>query len=595
MSLLHSRNRLVALPLMAGAFFACLAAVPQPGSAAQYGGLTGTVTDTQGNLLMGATVVLVGPAASGSSNAKTLTMRVITDARGRYKIDHLLPGRYSLRITSVTRLPAMKDAVRVEANETSQQNVVLEGIFAPIRLQVPQGSVTTWGQDWKWVLRTSGNTRPVLRYEQAAKKKESRSHKKTNAPRPPSEYLMGMVTGSGFYDPLSNDQGMGSVLAYLRPLSTDSDFLVAGSLDATGIQSGSLATVFRRNILNGDPQELALVVHQLSFSDGLPLPLNSVNGFEQAQGITASYSNTKRLNDRLTLTTGVKMDFLNSIRSTGTALPLVHLQYQAGPDTEVNVRYGAIGLDDSGSTLLDRVGELNAFPRVTLSRYHPELEQVIHGEVNVEHRFTKYGRMEVAAYQDSFENSALWGFAASGTPLWLSGSVLPNPAGDGVTLNAGSYHSSGFRVGYSEQLGRNVQAEVDYSTGNALAAKRIATSDGEPGGVRGLLQNEETGTLGAKVSAQLPFVKTRLVTSYGWMPAGRVTSVDPYGEVRPNLDLEIRQPLPSIAFIPAHFEALADFQNMLAQGYVPVGRSGENPLVLTAAYRYFRGGFSVQF
>jgi len=598
MSLLHLRNRFVALPVVAGAVLACLAGVPQCAHARQFGGLTGTVTDTQGNLLMGATILLVGPASPDSHGLRTLTLRVITDARGRYKVDHLLPGRYSLRITSVTRLPALKEGVRVEPNQTSQQNVVLEDIFAPIRLQVPRGRVTTWGQDWKWVLRTSGTTRPVLRYQQAAHKKGSRSARDKKAQHPQGEYLMGMVPGSGLYDPLSNDRGMGSVLAYLRPLSADSDFLVAGSLDATGVQSGSLATVFRHNILNGDPQEVALVVHQLSFSEGLPLlpgPATVANGLNQAQGITASYSTSRRLSDRLTLTTGVKVDYLNSIRDTATARPLIHLQYQMRPSTEINASYGAMGLDEGGGTLLDRVGELNAFPRVTLRGYRPELEQVIHGEVNVEHRFTKYGKVEAAAYQDSFENRALWGFAGAGTLMWLSGSVLPNPAGNGWTLNAGSYRSSGFRVGYSQQLGRNVEAEVAYSTGDALAAKPAGASGEETGSVRGLLRTTDTGTVGAKISAQLPITKTRVVTSYGWLPAGRVTSVDPYGEVRPNLDLEIRQPLPSIAFIPAHIEALADFQNMLAQGYVPMARTGDNPLVLTAAYRYFRGGFSVQF
>jgi len=591
---MHSRNRYMTLPFMVGVVLSALAGLAPRGEATQYGGLAGTVTDTQGELLMGATVLLVGPSSAVSPDAKTLTWRVITDARGRYKVDHLLPGRYSLRITSLTRLPALKEGVRVLPNQTSEQNIVMEGIFAPIRLQVPQGSVTTWGQDWKWVLRTSGPTRPVLRYKEPAAKKGSKSQK-TKAFHRPSEYLMGMVTGSGLYDPLSNDQGMGSVLAYLRPVSTDSDLLVAGSLDASGVQSGSVATVFRRNVLNGDPQELALVVHQLSFSDGLALPSASPNGFVQAQGVTASYSTTRRLTDRLTLKTGAKLDYLNAIGSTATARPLVHLQYDWKPNTAFNFSYGAANLDDGSNSLMDRVGELNAFPRVTLNRYRPELEQVIHGEVNVQHRFSKFGKLEAAAYQDSFENSALWGFGGGSTPMWLSGSILPNPAGQGLTLNAGSYHSSGFRVGYSEQIGHNVEAGVTYSTGEALAVKPSQATAPEATGVRGLLQTADTQTVGARLSARLPVTNTQFTTSYGWLSQDRVTSVDPYGAVRPNLDLEIRQPLPSIAFIPAHFEALADFQNMLGQGYVPLAHAGDSPLVLTASYRYFRGGFSVQF
>ena len=65
--------------------------------------------------------------------------------------------------------------------------------------------------------------------------------------------------------------------------------------------------------------------------------------------------------------------------------------------------------------------------------------------------------------------------------------------------------------------------------------------------------------------------------------------------MHPYLNLEVRQPLPNIAFIPARIEALADFRNLLEQGYIPVFGAREDPLLLSAAYRSFRGGFSVQF
>jgi hypothetical protein len=591
MSLTHPRNRLVAFFLAAGIVFPCL--TPLRGDAAQYGRLAGTVTDEQGNPLIGASILVVGPALPDSRNTKDAVERVITDAHGRFRVEHLAPGWYSLKATSVTRLPSHKDGVRVEPNQTAQQNFVLSDIFAPVRFQVPQGSITSWGEDWKWVLRTSGSTRPVLRYRTTPPSKDEK------ASQPPDQRLIGMVTGAGGTDPLSTDPGMGSVLAYLRPLSTDADVLVAGSLAANGVQAGSLAAVFRSSILNGDPQEIALVVHQLSFSEGLPLPPGNVgDGLNSAQGIMLSYTKTRRLSGKLTLTTGAEIDYLNSARDTATARPQLRLQYQARPSTEVSFTYGAIGLE-SGGTLLDRVGELNAFPRVTLRGYRPQLEESIHGEVSVEHHLTKRAKVEAAAYQDSFENSALWAFGDAGTLKWLAGSLLPNPAGNGWTLNAGSYHSSGFRVGYSQQLGDHVEAEAMYSTGDALAVNPAASPAGNPSTVRGLLRNAHTDTVGAKVSARVPVTKTRVTTSYGWLPGGRATSVDPYGQasfqVRPYLGLEIRQPLPTIAFLPAHIEALADFRNMLAQGDVSTARTGEASLILTPAYRCFRGGFSVQF
>jgi hypothetical protein len=83
------------------------------------------------------------------------------------------------------------------------------------------------------------------------------------------------------------------------------------------------------------------------------------------------------------------------------------------------------------------------------------------------------------------------------------------------------------------------------------------------------------------------------------MPQDRVTLVDPYGQanlqMQPYLGIQIRQPLPALAFLPARIEALADFRNLLAQGYVPLTQAGDNPVILTSAYRSFRGGFSVQF
>jgi hypothetical protein len=60
----------------------------------------------------------------------------------------------------------MRNGVRVEAGETAVATFVLTDIFAPIRFQVPSSTVSSWGDDWKWVLRTSSTTRPILRYRQ---------------------------------------------------------------------------------------------------------------------------------------------------------------------------------------------------------------------------------------------------------------------------------------------------------------------------------------------------------------------------------------------------------------------------------------------
>lgn len=583
---------------LAGCILAGLGAAP--GLAADYGRVTGLVTDAHGSPLVGATILLTGPSVPGSAD---VVERVVTDAKGKFSVEHLVPGWYSIKATAMTRMPSTPDRIHVEAGLTSKQDFVLSDIFAPMHFRVPQGVLSTWGDDWKWVLRTSADTRPVLRYKETASNanhKGTPHSKNARKPVPASERMVGMIPGSPRRDPLASDAGLGSVMAYLRPLSDDSDLLVAGSMAPSGIAGSSVTTAFRRNLIKGDPQELSLSVHELNFSEALPMPASggSIANLNRSQGVVMSYANTRRLSDSVVLVTGFEVDYLNSVRDATSARPHAELEYRVSPSTVLAVRYGSAGMDDTG-TLLERVGDLNAFPTVTLKGNRPRLETLNHTEAALERHLSKTSRVEVAAYHDSFQNTAVWGTANPQVVALLAGNVLPNPVADGLTLNAGGYGSSGFRAAYTRQLGSRVDAAVMYADGDALGVNAGVQTPASLGNLRSALRAQRTQSVAAKVCARMPGSKTQVVASYQWMARGRVTGVDPYGEtslgVQPYLDVQVRQPLPYLAFLPAHIEAVADFRNLLAQGYVPVFVAGEDPLVLAAAYRSFRGGFSVTF
>ncbi len=593
----NPRGRLLAIFLTAGIVVPCLVRPVHAG--ANFGRLSGTVTDTQGTPLMGATLLIAGPALNATLGVNSFAERVITDAHGRFSVEHLVPGLYSLRVTFPTRMPMLRNGVRVTAGQTVQQNFVLTEIFTSLRFQVPQRTVSTWGEDWKWVLRSSSATRPILRYQQVARSTPSAKHSKPQ--QLASQRFIGLTVGGGRRgEDQATDPGLGSVLAYLRYLSPDSDLLVAGSMTANGVEASSLATAFRKNLLNGDPQVLAVAVHQLSFSSGFPFIASDARGLlSRAQGVALSYSRARRLSGSLTLTTGFEVDYLNAARDAVMARPSMKLEYQANPSTTVAIRYGAFRSDGDGS-LLDRIGTLNAFPRVTLRHFRPQLEYYNHASAALNHRLTKTSRVEVAAYRDFFRNPGVWGFGGTSVLAGLAGSFLPNPAAGGVILNAGNYGSTGLRASYSRTLGSYLETSFGYALGSALDIDPASTSNGDSNTTFSrFLRAERSQSLAGKVSARLPVSNTRIITSYEWLQRGRVTTVDPYGQaalqIQPFLGILIRQPLPTLAFLPAHIEALADFRNLLAQGYVPFSPSGEKPLLLTSAYRSFRGGFSVQF
>ena len=67
------------------------------------------------------------------------------------------------------------------------------------------------------------------------------------------------------------------------------------------------------------------------------------------------------------------------------------------------------------------------------------------------------------------------------------------------------------------------------------------------------------------------------------------------GQSDPFLNVFVRQPIPSLGFLPGHMEMIVDLRNLLAQGYVPVlGQDGQTVYFVQAA-RSVRGGVSFTF
>jgi len=582
-----SRRRV--LLLASGLLLACLQ--PLQSFAAGYGSLAGVVSDAKGVPLMGATVMVIGPTAFATAAASQSVEHMITDAHGRFTIAHLLPGWYSLKVSSPTRLPAMRNGVRVEAGATVIATFVLTDIFAPIHFQVPNNAVSTWGDDWKWVLRTSSTTRPILRYRQQRQPRQVAA-KDEKIPLPQSHRMLGMLPSSTPHDPLTQDFGMASVFAYLQPLSPDSDVLVAGGFSPFGAGNGTMGTMVSRNQLQENPQQMGLAVHQFSLTPGM-----SSSSFGQARAMVATYSETRLISPGVTVTAGMDLNYLSAIDSVFSARPRVLLEYQVNPQTMVSAQVGSAGGDGS-NTMMERLGMLNAFPQITQRDGHLEMEQLNHIELALNHRIGKSARVQAAAYHDGLRNAAVWGWGNAANGQTFAGYSLPNPAGNGIVLNGGNYQSTGFRAVYARTFGPHVEALAAFSSGKALSAMGN-TFDGPVGYSQYTLVPRQTNALAGKITAEIPGTRTRFSTSYEWVPTDRVTLVDPAGQgslqLQPYLGLEIRQPIPTPNSWPVRVDAVADFQNLLSQGYVTTTQNGQKTVVLSSGNHYARGGFSVQF
>jgi hypothetical protein len=482
----------------------------------------------------------------------------------------------------------------VEAGQTSTLKFVLGDVFAPLRFQIPDTGATSLGDDWKWVLRSSAATRPILRYRQEVAVATPNA---ATPPLPASQCLVGIVPGSSGRDPLASDPGMESVLAYLRSLSLDSDLLAVGSVAANGTLTSSVGTEYRKGLMEGDSEVISLVVHRLGDARGVTAPGSGGPVSDSyAQGLVASFTQTRYIYPHLTLTAGVDIDYLNALGDVMTARPRMKLAYHLSRSTDVALQVGGAPSDGSG-TLLERVNRLDSFPLLTLRGFRPELEQVDHSEISLNHRLHGSGRIELAAYHDGVRNAAVWGSANAAATSWLAGNYVVNPAVGGIFVNVGDYHSSGYRAAYAQRIGKHVETLVAYSVGDSLYTQGLVNHAPKED-LQGVLKPVRSSSLAGGVSARIPVTRTQLTTSYEWVQRGRVTMVDPYGQadlqLQPFLDFQIRQPIPALAFLPARIEAVAEFRNLLAQGYSPLTQSGEM-ILLSSAYKSVRGGFSVEF
>ena len=233
------------------------------------------------------------------------------------------------------------------------------------------------------------------------------------------------------------------------------------------------------------------------------------------------------------------------------------------------------------------MSQLDAFPALLWRAGKPVLENGMHEELAVERKLGPHSLVQVAGFHDDNNHVA----------LFVKGYDFPAAEyfqdfySKGFAYDGGSSVSWGARVALRERVTDDLELTTIYAWSGALVPNGIA---GEA--LRDMLRTSALHSAAAKITARIPKASTRFTTGYKWVSGPAVSHVDPYGEgiydVSPYLFVGIRQPLPRFAL--GRWEANAECDNLLAQGYVPLStRDGQ--IMLVPAYRSFRGGLSLQF
>jgi hypothetical protein len=549
--------------------WAVIVALSLPAWAADRpGAISGYVRDASGIPQMGAVVEIVGTAAR--------TFTVFTDDAGFYSATDLMPGLYTVKVSVPSFLPAWRDKVGLHPGASTHLNITLSTLLNAMRVGPLRGNSDD--DDWKWTLRSVAN-RPVLRVFDDPATADKQGHD--------IEGSLSFLAGSAA-EGYGSGSDMSTGFSVERSVfSTDRVGLKGNVGYGDGVPAAVLRATYSHMLPDGSGPTMGVTVRRFAPSDP-----NLHNAALQAFALSAADNFTA--GDVLELKFGSELQTMQFLGRMTAFRPHAVVNLHTSPNTVIGYSYATslpVARDreefDSGSADLSQ-GD----PRISVSNFSTKLESAHHQELNVSRRVGK-NNMQVAVFSDHVNNTALLG---AGEVTAASGELLPDLYSGTFTYTGGTLQTRGLRVVLERKLSSDLSATLDYACGGVLDLSR---SDVEVQNARQWISNERRQAVAAKFSGTVPRTHTGWIASYQWVNGSALTPIDMFnaspGQSGAYLNLFIRQPIPTMGFLPAHMEALVDLRNLLAQGYVPViGQDGQTVYFVQSA-RSVRGGLAISF
>lgn len=530
------------------------------------GVISGYVRDASGTPQMGAVVEIA------RSTSQSVT--VFTDGSGFYYVADLLPGFYSIRVSAPAFLPALREKIGLHAGSNIHLNLTLSTLLDAMRIAPVRGSGDD--DDWKWTLRSAAN-RPVLRFNDPASSEQQDHDLKAS---------VAFVAGSAA-------AGYGSGSDASTAFSLERSVFSEGRVGLTGnvgygdsVPSAVLRANYTHQQPDGSGASVAVTMRRFAPSDP-----NLHYAALQALALNAADQMSV---GAVELKFGSQMQAIQFLGHATAFRPYGTVQIHTSPNTLVEYAYTTSRPNASSDKGLDSApADLSETdPRISLSNFSTRLENAQHQELSISRRIG-HNIVQLGAFKDRVSNTALLG---AGEVTAAGGYLLPDLYSGTFTYTGGTLDTSGLRVVLEHKFHSDLTGTLDYAFGGTLG---LATPDVQIQNAEQWLSTERRHALAAKLSGNIHRTHTRWIASYRWIDGPALTPVDMFnaspGQSEPFLNLFVRQPIPTLGFLPAHMDAIVDLSNLLAQGYVPVvGQDGQTVYLVQAA-RAIRGGVAITF
>jgi len=531
--------------------------------------ISGYVRDSSGIPQMGAVVEIA------TSAARTLT--VFTDGAGFYSASDLLPGLYSVKVSAASFLPALREKVGLNPGTSIHLNITLNTLLDAMRVGPLRG--TADDDDWKWTLRSVAN-RPVLRvFDDPASGLEKQDHDLKAS----LSFLAGSEAGG-----YGTGSDMSTGFSVERSIFSVDRVGLSGNVGyGDNLPAAVLRAMYSHRLADGSGPSMAVTVRRFAPSDP-----NLHNASLQALALSAG--DDFSIGDVLELKFGSELQTIQFLGRVTAFRPYGSVDLHLSPNTVVGYDYATSlpntraekGFDSAPADLSE------ADPRVSMTNFTTRLERAHHQELNVSRHMGR-NNLQVAVFDDRVNNTALIG---TGTVTAAGGFLLPDIYSGTFTYAGDTLNTQGLRVVLERKFTSDLAATLDYAYGGVLD---LTKPDVEIQNTQQWITTQRRHAMAAKFKGTLPRTHTQWIASYRWVNGPALTPVDMFnsspGQSDPFLNLFIRQPIPTLGFLPAHMQALIDLRNLLAQGYVPViGQDGQTVYLVQAA-RSVRAGVTISF
>ncbi|MBI3934526.1 MAG: carboxypeptidase regulatory-like domain-containing protein [Acidobacteria bacterium] len=557
------------------------------------GAIAGRVTDRRGQPQAGVAVTIL------RQDGRYLE-KVFTQPSGSFRLGNLLPGLYAAEVALPSFLPFWKGSIAVETGAEFLLDVSLLSLADSVEISLPD-SLKTASEDWKWALRASYPARPILRLQPAPRHSAGGviHDPRERALRGTVQFLAGNES-HGF----GQDPALRTAFDMAYALPSSQQLALAGFAGwEQSTPAASMRAAWNRRSGDAASSTLSMTVRQLFLPGEYWLNQAGLPGQSdrRVQSLTLGYEEEKILGEHLRLQMGSLYDTLHFGRLMTRWSPFGRVTYLPSENSRFTVAYTGANprvLPTESDQPERSANQGLAIPQVSSDgAARPVLEGGRHIEAQWEQRLSPLIRFQVAAFYDQTSQTAL--SLAFTAPDEFTSGLLRDPFSDRYFLSGGGASSPGARLAVATRLSPDTEIIVGYTYAGTLEAGAgdLAVEDAPE--LRALLHTRGESSFTVKMNSRIPRSHTRVITSYRWLVRNAVAISDPYdrgwGQSDPYLNVYILQPIPSPDIFPGQFEAVADFSNLLAQGYLTVRSAGGTVGTLFPAPRSFRGGFNFIF